>query len=159
VLLSTADPVFVVDLSPTMMARCAADFEPPKSVDQQSNAEGIDDNAGRELPWCEQEIRAIALVFNWQEDPVLLAIEPTRDGAMLDALARLLRTTLLTGESFSAIVTSYGDDEIKRMYFARRFPRFVYSGIPVPVRKRLPSELVEAMGRETRSRVKERSKQ
>lgn len=92
-------------------------------------------------------IRAIALIFDRNADPVLLAIDPTEDLRMLDALARLMRFALLTERSIATLATEFGDVEMKRMFFARRFPRFVYRGIPVSVRTRLPSTLVEAMGR------------
>ena len=135
--LSVDDPIFVIDLSDETMqkAREALDEDVPMVP-----ASELSEQADRHL-------RAVALVFDWSDDPVLLAMEPTNDLKMLDALARLMRFALLTGHSIARLVTEHGDDEMKRMFFARRFPRFVYRGIPVSVRKRLPKELVEAMGR------------
>ena len=138
-MLSENDPVFVVDFSEETMRACAADFMAP-----------TEDVATEEKPpprAPEKSIRAIALVFDWQDDPVLLAINPTKDTAMLDALARLLRGAIITGASVSHLATEYGDDTMKRMYFAKRFPRFVYRGIPATVRPRLPEALWRSVER------------
>lgn len=135
--LSVDDPVFVVDLSDETMQACreALDHDQPMAADPKGEATPP------------RPIRAVALVFDWEADPVLLAIEPTEDLEVLDVLARLMRYAMITGHSIAKLVTEHGDDEMKRMFFARRFPRFVYRGIPISVRKRLPEELVDAMGR------------
>jgi len=142
-LLSADDPVFVVDLTEPTMDACREDLAGQASAPAPRPADG---GAG------EVEVRAVALVFAWEEDPVLLAIRPTRDSAMLDALARLLRMTMLTGNSIAALVTEHGDAAVKRLYFAKRFPRFIYEGFPATVRPRLPTAMVDAMGSARRRR-------
>jgi hypothetical protein len=101
---------------------------------------------------AERPIRAIALVFAWEADPVLLSIQPTTDMGMLDAVARLIRTAMLTRRTIATLVTDFGDDDLKRRYFARSLPRFVYDGIPAPVRHRIPLQLQEAFGHGGRRR-------
>lgn len=140
-LLDPREPVFVVDLTEPTMANCKRDFEPAEGASAPPLAP-----SSRPLSIPKHEVRAVALVFEWQHDPVLLAVDPTRDIEMLDALARLLRATLVTGYSLAHLATEFGDPRMQRMYFSRRFPRFVYSGIPIPVRNRLPDQLVLAMG-------------
>lgn len=157
-LLSPEEPVFVVDLSDQTMLNCRRDFTVGDTSDDVPPANGTGSTADgdltlssalsptRELATAEQDIRAVALVFDWDADPVLLAVNPTRDIEMLDALARLLRAVLLTGHSVAHLATEYGDAKMRRLYFAKRLPRFVYRGIPLPVRSRLPKRLVSAMG-------------
>jgi hypothetical protein len=137
-LLSAHDPVFVVDLTPQTMNACQADFA-PQGVDSAEAAVVVPDPP-------ERPIRALALVFAWEEDPVLLSIQPTFDTAMLDAVARLIRVALFTHRSIAHLVTESGDDELRRRYFSRGMPRFVYDGIPAPVRHRVPPELRRALG-------------
>ena len=154
-LLSTRDPVFVVDLSPAAMestrtdfvvgaadARGALPYDPAQARAASPAEAGARDTAAPP----EAPVRAIALVFDWDDDPVLLAIEPTRDTEMLDALARLLRAALHTGHPVSLLATDFGSLDIKRMYFAKRFPRWVYRGIPATVRHRVPEKLCRALG-------------
>jgi hypothetical protein len=142
-LLDPREPVFVVDLTDQTMDNCKRDFEP---ANEGASSPPPVAPAPRRLSTPEHDVRAVALVFDWQHDPVLLAVNATRDIEMLDALARLLRASLLTGQSVAHLATEFGDPAMQRMYFARRFPRFVYSGIPMPVRARLPKQLVSAMG-------------
>lgn len=154
-LLATEEPVFVVDLTPATMEACRVDFASPDLVvseTRDSPGRATTALVRRRIPGADRPIRAIALVFSWAADPVLLAIRPTRDTVMLDALARLLRTALLTGESLAHLATEHGDDQMRRMYFAKQFPRFVYRGIPAPVRSRLPERIVAAMGQTGRRR-------
>ena len=145
-LLEIYDPVFVVDLSPQTMDACQADFG-YEQVEGDRSPSGSDHPS--KLP---RPIRAVALIFAWEKDPVLLSIQPTKDTQMLDAVARLMRTAMLTQRSVGALVTEYGDDELKRLYFSRRMPRFIYEGIPAPVRHRIPSELQRALGSVSRRR-------
>jgi hypothetical protein len=141
-LLSVHDPVFVVDLTPQTMNVCRVEFERGRPESEPA--------APRVVP--ERPIRAIALVFAWEEDPVLLSIQPTTDLGMLDAVARLIRTAMLTRRTIATLVTDFGDDDLKRRYFARGLPRFVYDGIPAPVRHRIPLQLQEAFGHGGRRR-------
>jgi hypothetical protein len=143
-LLSAHDPVFVVDLTPQTMNTCRADFGlgSPPNVEV---ATVVPDPP-------ERPVRALALVFAWEEDPVLLSIQPTLDTEMLDAVARLIRAALITRRSIAHLVTEHGDDEMKRLYFSRRLPRFIYDGIPAPVRHRVPAELQQAVGHGGRPR-------
>ncbi len=138
--------VFVVDLTEQTMSNCRRDFEPEDTAPPATNPPTTTLRSPRQWSTPRHEVRAVALVFEWQDDPVLLAVNPTRDIEMLDALARLLRATLVTGHSVAHLATEFGGPAIQRMYFARRFPRFVYSGIPISARKRLPEQLVAAMG-------------
>ena len=142
-LLSVHDPVFVIDLTPQTMSVCRVEFEGGRP-------DGATPATPRDGP--ERPIRAIALVFAWEEDPVLLSIQPTTDTRMLDAVARLIRTAMLTHRTIATLVTEFGDDDLKRRYFARGLPRFVYDGIPAPVRHRIPAELQEAFGHGGRRR-------
>lgn len=143
-LLTVHDPVFVVDLTPQTMSVCRVELE-------RGGSEG-DAEHPRTLELPERPIRAIALVFAWGDDPVLLSIQPTADMEMLDAVARLIRTAMLTRRSIATLVTESGDDDLKRRYFARSLPRFVYDGIPAPVRHRIPVELQDAFGHGGRRR-------
>lgn len=135
------DPVFVVDLTPRTMEGCRAALE---------SAGPSSWRPDRPPPSPRAPIRAVALVFTWEGDPVLLSIQPTRDTTMLDAVARLIRMALLTHRSVASLVIEAGDNELKRLYFSRRLPRFIYDGVPAPVRHRVPSELVGALGRRRR---------
>lgn len=148
-LLDIYDPVFVVDLTPQTMDACASDF----AVRLSSPDDAALAQRQAALPATPQRpIRAVALIFAWEKDPVLLNIQPTQDTEMLDAVARLIRTAMLTQRSVGAIVTEHGDDQLKRLYFSRRMPRFIYEGIPAPVRHRIPNELQRALGQGSRRR-------
>jgi len=147
-LLALSDPVYVVDLTPQTMEACRPDFEASGRLPGHEPDGPVSPPEVPARP--ERPIRAVALVFEWGADPVLLPIRPTQDLVMLDALARLIRAALLTGRSVASLVTEAGDEELKRLYFSRRLPRFVYDGVPVPVRHRLPARLVEALGRPRR---------
>jgi hypothetical protein len=137
-LLAPQDPVFVVDLTPETMASCRDELFAP---DDQPAAAAV-----RPPPAPGSPLRAIALLFARDEDPVLLSIRPTLDTAMLDAVARLIRGALLTGRTVANLVTEAGDAELKRLYFARALPRFIYDGVPAPVRHRVPEALRSALG-------------
>lgn len=124
------------------MDACRRDFEQaPATARAGANSRGFGPRA------TARPVRAVALVFAWEEDPVLLSIRPTRDAAMLDAMARVLRTALLTGRSVASVVTELGDARLKRLYFSRGLPPFIYDGVPAPVRHRIPTQLQQALGR------------
>jgi hypothetical protein len=133
-LLALDDPVFVIDLTPQTMALCRADLDDEAGASSASTARQVDDPP-------DPPIRAVAFVLDWEEQPVLVGIRPTRDMQMLDALARLIRMSLLTGVTAKRLATECGDDEIGRLYEGRRFPGFVYEGIAGPPRERLPHTL------------------
>jgi hypothetical protein len=141
-LLAISDPVFVVDLSPQTMRACSADFtrQPPGEA-----------RAGRAKPHLpsppKKAIRAVALIFGWEDDPILLNIRPTKDTQMLDAMARLIRAAVLTRRSVASIVVEHGDDTLKRLYFSKGLPRFIYEGIPAPARHRIPREFLRTLGK------------
>lgn len=140
-LLGFHDPVFVVDLTPETMERCRDELSAALAArDEQPPGAAAPPSPPR-LP-----LRAIALLFARDEDPVLLSIRPTLDTAMLDAVARLIRGALLTGRTVANLVTEVGDAELKRLYFARALPRFIYDGVPAPVRHRVPEALRSALG-------------
>jgi hypothetical protein len=142
-ILSVHDPVFVVDLTPQTMSACRSDFSiaEPASV----SANSADTPPLSTVPPT-KPIRALALIFAWEQDPVLLSIQPTLDTEMLDTVARLIRTAMLTRRSVASLVTEHGDDHLKRLYFSRCLPRFIYEGIPAPMRHRIPFELQKALG-------------
>jgi hypothetical protein len=144
-LLSIDEPVFIIDLTEATMAEARTDFEDPAP-----EAGG----SPRALPSIAEPIRSVALVFDGQVDPVLLGVESTEDAVMLDALARLLRSALITGRSLASLAVDHGDELLRRLYFQRSLPRFVYDGIPSTVRHRVPEALVRAMGKGGRSRRK-----
>jgi hypothetical protein len=144
-LLAVSDPVFVVDLTPRTMEACRADLAGPAP-----GAGG--DPATAPAPSPSRPIRAVALVFAWEGDPVLLPIQPTVDTEMLEAMARLIRMAMLTRRSVANLVTEAGDEPLKRLYFSRKLPRFIYDGVPAPVRHRIPTELQEALGKRRRRR-------
>jgi hypothetical protein len=139
-LLALHDPVFVVDLSPEVMVGCRAAFEAGAAPTLAAEP------ALAPASPPERPIRAIALLFARDADPVLLSIRPTLDTSMLDAVARLIRAALLTSRSVASLVTEAGDDRIKRLYFSRTLPRFIYDGVPAPVRHRIPPTLQAALG-------------
>ncbi len=157
-LLAPHDPVFVVDLTPEAMDLCRASFGDPDAPPHAEAARPPAEPASRDeppdraeaRPAPAQPIRAVALLFARDADPVLLSIRPTLDTAMLDAMARLVRSALLTRRSVASLVTEAGDAELKRLYFARALPRFIYDGVPAPVRHRIPEELRAALGRRAR---------
>jgi hypothetical protein len=136
-LLALDDPVSGVDLTPEMLEVCRAELA---------------DEGGAEAPSRpppdppEGAVRVVGLVFDWDHDPVLLPVPPTRDVAMLDAVARLLRVALVTGRRVAELATEYGDAEVGRLYRDRRLPAFVYDGIPEPARARVPEALLELLG-------------
>jgi hypothetical protein len=143
-LLAVSDPVFVVDLTPRTMEACRTDLAGP--------APGGDPATAPAPAPASRPIRAVALVFTWEGDPVLLSIQPTADTEMLEAMARLLRMAMLTRRSVASLVTEAGGEHLKRLYFSRKLPRFIYDGVPAPVRHRIPMELQEALGRRRRRR-------
>lgn len=112
-LLSPDDPVYVIDLGP---------------------ADGGTDPHPRTLPEPpKQPIRAVALLIEPGTDPVLIAIEPTRDVVALDAAARLLRVAVATGTPVRTLALEHGDATLVDLYRRHRLPRFVYEGLPVAV--------------------------
>ncbi len=133
-LLSWNDPVFVVDLTPEALAEC------------QQELEGALDGSSEPAPekkaktsFSHAPLQAVALVFNWDDGPLLIAIEPTQNRQMLDALARLLRIGLLKGIPLSTLALDFGDDDLKRLYFSRELPGFVYGALEAEVWERLPA--------------------
>jgi hypothetical protein len=135
-LLSADEPVFVIDLSEAALAEARSDFEEPL---------GPARGRPRDLSAPERPVRAVALLLGASEDPLLLEIEPTRDAVMLDALARLVRAALVTGETVASLATEHGGEALRRLYLERRFPRFVYEGVPPPAGDRLPRGLARAL--------------
>src|SRR5512138_3908787 len=95
-LLALTDPVFVVDLTPRTMDACRAELAASPGAADAAPAGAVRGEEEHPGP-PERPIRAVALVFTWEGDPVLLNIRPTLDTQMLDAMARLIRMALLTG--------------------------------------------------------------
>ncbi len=145
-LLATHDPVFVIDLTSDTMRSCARELGGAEA----DSEERLGEPSPPSPPG--QPVRAVALVFAWENDPILLPIRPTVDMRMLDAAARLIRTALLTGQTVAAVATELGDVEVKRLYFSRRLPRFIYEGVPAPVRHRVPAEVHAVLGHRRASR-------
>jgi hypothetical protein len=83
----------------------------------------------------------VALRLADDEEPLLLPIAPTRDMAALDAAARLLRVAAVTGRSLAELATEHGDARLRRLYFGKRLPAFIYEGAPARVARRLPPPL------------------
>ena len=129
------EPVFVVDLTEATMEACGEEIR-----------RGAEAPSAPSLPEAPDEpIRTVALVVD-DSDPVLLAIEPTRDVVLLDALARLLRIAVLSGERVPAVAVGYGDELERRLAFERRLPAWVYDGVEPRVARRLPRALRAVLG-------------
>ncbi|MCA9664651.1 MAG: hypothetical protein KC503_03655 [Myxococcales bacterium] len=159
--LSDSDPVYVIDLTAAAIRRAARELgvDPPAALAVPEGAIGqgaIDEAVSRaaEAALAERvspadapppELRAVALIFDWDDDPVLLAIAPTRDIEALACLARLLRAAYLVGSSLALFVNDQGDDQMRRLYFERRFPRFVYAGVPATLQARMPPDFYEVV--------------
>jgi hypothetical protein len=145
-LLAPHDPVFVIDLTADTMRSCARDF----GGGAPDSEEGAGGGAPPDSP--RHPVRAIALVFAWEEDPVLLPLRPSVDARILDATARLIRTALLTGQTVAGVATELGDETVRRLYFSRKLPRFIYEGVPAPVRHRIPAEVHGVLGHRHKGR-------
>jgi len=129
-------PVFVVDLRAAAMEESAAEV-----VDRR------DEDGPRSLPEPPLlPIDQVALLVDGRDEPVLLSVEPTRDVELLDALARLLRIALLSGERVPAVAVEYGDELERRLAFERRLPAWVYDGVRPAVALRLPAALRSVLG-------------
>ena len=114
-LLSPDDPVYVIDLGLTDLE--AGTDPPPRSLPEPPK----------------QPIRAVALLIEPGTDPVLIAIEPTRDVVALDAAARLLRVAVATGTHVRELALEHGDATLVDLYRHHRLPCFIYEGLPVVV--------------------------
>lgn len=91
-------------------------------------------------------ISRMALLIDGWDEPLLLPIEPTRDVAWLDAVARLLHIAVLAGERVPAVAVNYGDVLERSLAFERRLPRWAYSGLDEETAARLPPELRAVLG-------------
>jgi hypothetical protein len=142
-LLAAQDDVFTIDLTPETMEACRVVFFDEGC--QSRDGTNLGSNVIPDPP--ERPIHAVALIFSWAEEPMLLSIEPTKDTQVLDAMARLIRAAMLTGQPISTLVTENGDEEIQQLYFAHKLPSFIYDGIPKALCGKVPVELRAAFGR------------
>jgi len=134
-LLALDDPVYVIELTAAALEACRRDL---LGVRSEGDADG-GAAAGRTLePPPARPVRALALIFAADEDPLLLPIEPTRDMAALDAAARLIRAAAVTGRPLAELATDCGDLQLQRLYFARRLPRLIYQGVSPEQARRIP---------------------
>jgi hypothetical protein len=131
------EPVFAVDLTKGELARCVEEIE----------EDTVAPTAPRRLPEPpERPIRWMALIYDEAEDPLLLPIEPTRDVCLLDALARLLRIAVLSGERISSVAINYGEELERTLAFERRLPAWAYEGIEARRASHLPEPLRTVLG-------------
>lgn len=114
-------PVLVVDLRASSLAedRAAGDGAPALPPD-----EPLEDG---------ETIDLVALLHDGSDAPLLLAIEPTRDRRLLDALARLMRFAALRGERIPRVAVRYGSEYERTLAFERRLPAWAYDGIDAPL--------------------------
>lgn len=133
-LLALDDPVFVVDLTPAALEQTRRAFE---RIDEEPGPARAAPSAPERL------IRAVALVFDWEADPVLVPVEPTRDTVALDATARLLRAALVTGARVADLASC--EPDLLALHAGRRLPAFVYEGLPPAIRGRVPPRLADAV--------------
>ena len=122
------EPVFVVDLTPREMARCAAEM--------QDSEEALPE---RELPDPpERPIRWLALLLEGRDEPLCLPVEPTRDVQLLDALGRILRIAVLSGERMPNVAIKYGEEAERKLAFEKHLPSWAYMGIDAATARTLP---------------------
>ncbi len=126
------EPVFVVDLTPEELDRTAAEIR--RGGDAPRPGRILPEPPDRPIEW-------LALVTGAEEDPLLLPLEPTRDVVLLDALARLIRIAVLSGERIPAVAINYGDRLERILAFERRLPRWAYEGIDPADAAALPREI------------------
>lgn len=125
------EPVFVIDLTSAELARCAAEM--------QGSQELLDERPLPEPP--DQPIRVVALLAEGLSEPFLLRIDPTRDVLYLDALGRILRIAVLSGERMPTVAVEYGEELERKLAFERRLPSWAYEGIERGLARRLPEDL------------------
>ena len=125
------EPVFVVDLTRPEMERCAAEIE--------GDGEPPEERRLPERP--ERPVRWLALLIEGWGDPLLLPVEPTEDVVFLDALARIIRIAVLSGERMPSVAVGYGEELERKLAFEQRLPRWAYEGIDPVLAARLPSDV------------------
>ncbi len=92
-------------------------------------------------PQPPEAIDTVALLLDGWEEPLLLEVEPTLDGDLLDALARLLKIAVLAGERVPTIAVSYGEEYERALAFERRLPAWIYDGLDSETTAALPVEV------------------
>lgn len=109
-------PVLVVDLRAPSLAEDREEARAPALPEDETIEEG-------------ESIDAVALLHDASDAPLVLAIEPTRDRRLLDALARLMRFAVVRGERIPTVAVRYGSEYERSLVFERRLPPWAYDGI------------------------------
>jgi hypothetical protein len=127
------EPVFVVDLTDAEMRQCEAELallaeggRPPVRT--------LPDEPPTPIRW-------LALVIEGRDAPLLLPLEPTRDVVFLDALARIIRIAVLSGERLPTVAIEHGGDLERSLSFGRELPGWAYEGIDPAIAAGLPHPL------------------
>jgi hypothetical protein len=128
--------VFVVDLTTAEIDR----------VSQEIEAGGARPGPPPLPPAPASPVARLALLIDGWDEPLLLPVEPTRDVAWLDAVARMLRIAVLAGERVPAVAVNYGDVPERALAFERRLPEWAYLGVDEEISARLPTELRVVLG-------------
>lgn len=88
-----------------------------------------------------ERVDTVAVLHDGSDEPLLLAIEPTRDRGELDAIARILRFAVLHGARMPEVAVTHGGEQERSMAFERRLPRWAYEGIDRRRARALPPAL------------------
>jgi hypothetical protein len=135
--LDTEEPVFVIDLTAGAIEEAAArssettERAPPPSALPERPA---------------KPIGQVALLIDGWPEPLVLALAPTSEVELLDALGRLLKIAVLSGERVPAVAVNYGDELERRLAFERRLPEWVYEGIDEGIARKLPPAVRKVLG-------------
>ncbi|HJL20041.1 MAG TPA: hypothetical protein RMH99_30530 [Sandaracinaceae bacterium LLY-WYZ-13_1] len=130
-------PVLVVDL------RSEALGEDRRALGEDRAAPAPPPDAPLE---ASETVDRVALLHDGDDEPLLLPIEPTRDRAELDALARLIRFAVVRGERIPTVAHAYGGERERRLLFERRLPGWALDGLAPADLAKLPAALRRALG-------------
>jgi hypothetical protein len=92
------------------------------------------------------DVRAVALLLDGRNEPLVVDVPPTRDGRLLDALGRLLKIAVLAGERVPSVAVTYGEEYERTLVFERRLPRWVFDGLDGRTADALPPEIRRVLG-------------
>jgi len=135
---SLDEPVFAVDVTTSSMKRLRA-----RLVDADEERLEL---GSREPDDPDSPISTVAVLYDEQRDPLLLPVEPTRDGELLDAIGRLLKLAVLQGVSMTQVAQRLGGELERRLFFERRLPSWAYDGVDARQVPDLPPRLFPVLG-------------
>jgi hypothetical protein len=131
------EPVFVIDLRGSTM----------REVRREVAAARAGAFVPRLLPAPPDEpVRLVALLVDGRAEPVLLPITPTRDIALLDALARLVRFAVLEGLRPAEVARRYGGPLERSLADDGRLPAWAAGDLDAALLGALPKEVQRALG-------------